>query len=390
MFANTRFGELMKALPRKAFNKLVEDQEADKHCKGFSSYDHLIGMIFAQLSGSQSLRDLEAGFNSQSAHHYHLGTHEIKRSTLSDANSRRSASVFEGVCQHLMQGVHKSLRNDLQDLLYLIDSSGIRLSGKGFDEWTETTDRHRVHGLKMHVIYAHQGQAPIQVELSSGRVQDVEKTAMVKPEVGATYTFDKGYYDYNWWHELNQSGSYFVTRFKKNATIETVEHKEILENARETVLEDAIVKFKKLSGNRRKNVYIGTPLRKVVIHRPDKKAPLILATNDFSRTAEEIAEVYKKRWAIELFFKWVKQNLKIKKYLGRNENAVKIQIYTALITYLLIQLMHKVQGIKQSLKLFLIELRSTLFSRLEVDQKREKRRRKVKQELDERQLGLAL
>ena len=390
MFKNTRFGELLKELPRRTFNKLVAEQAADKYCKGFTSYDHLVAMMFSQLSGAQGLRDLETRFNSQSSHHYHLGTREIKRSTLSDANSRRSADVFAGVCRQLMQGVHKSLKDDVQDLLYLLDSSGIRLSGKGFDDWTETTPRHRVHGLKMHVVYAPQELVPIKIELSSGRIQDVEKKDIVIPEAGATYAFDKGYYDYNWWYELNQKGALFVTRFKKNATIDTLESNEIPENLKETILEDSTVQFKKLHGKRRKNAYIGTPLRKVVVKRPDNKPPLILATNDFERTAEEIAEIYKKRWAIELFFKWVKQNLKIKQYLGRSENAVKIQIYTALIAYLLIKLMHKNQNSKQSLRLFMAELCTTLFSRSDIDHKRERRRRKREQELERRQVSLAL
>lgn len=390
MFKSTQFGELIKGLPRKAFSQFVNDQKADKYSKGFSSYDHLVAMVFAQISGCQSLRELETAFNSQSAHHYHLGTKEIKRSTLSDANTNRNSKVFESVCQHLMQGVHRSLRNEIQDLLYLMDASGIRLSGKGFDDWTETTERHRIHGLKMHVIYACQKQVPIKVELTGGGTQDVEKRHMIRPEPGATYAFDKGYYDYNWWHELHQSGAYFVTRFKKNASMTTMESKKIPKDLKDIVLEDSKVKFKKVSDKRRRNDYAGTPLRKIVINRPDKGSSLVLATNDFERSAEEIAAIYKKRWAIELFFKWIKQNLKIKKYLGRSKNAVEIQIFTAIISYLLTHLMHKNQGSRASLKLFLIELRSTLFSRMDIDRRYERKRRKVKQEFDARQYSLAL
>ena len=391
MFKSTRFSELLKAFPRRAFNRIVDQEEADKHCKGFSSYDHLTAMIFSQLSGSQSLREVETGFNSQSSHHYHLGSSgKVKRSTLSDANNRRSPAVFEKICQHLMQNAHKKLKNELNDLLYLIDSSGIRLAGQGFDGWTQTTERHRIHGLKLHTIYSPQAQVPIRVDITGAQVQDVEMRKALTIEKGAIYAFDKGYYDYNWWHEIDQQGAYFVTRFKKNAAVKTLQTKPVSEQGEGVILEDSMVEFKKLYGKRRQNHYQNTPLRKIVVHREDKSTPITLATNDFERSAEEIAQIYKKRWAIEMFFKWIKQHLKVKKYLGRSENAVKTQIYIALITYLLVKTAHELKGSTQSLKMFLIELRSTLFSRSESDRYYERRRRKEDQELAKLQVRMAI
>ena len=136
MYQNTRFHDFIKGLSRSVFNKMVQRHQSDKHSKGFGSWDHLIAMVYCQVSGASSLRELEAGFNSQAPHHYHLGTRAIKRSTLCDANANRPAAIFEDVCKHLMQSAHRKLKNDLDDLLYLIDSSGITLKGQGFDDWT--------------------------------------------------------------------------------------------------------------------------------------------------------------------------------------------------------------------------------------------------------------
>jgi IS4 transposase len=214
---------------------------------------------------------------------------------------------------------------------------------------------------------------------------------MISPESGATYIFDKGYCDYNWWYKLQQEGALFVTRFKRNAGIDIVRQRKIPKDADLSILEDAEVTFRnKHPGGKRINHYHGTSLRRVVVSRPDSKDPLVLATNDFKRSAEEIATLYKKRWEIELFFKWLKQNLKIKKFLGRSENAVKTQIYTALITYMLVQMYRTRNGMKHSLKMCLASLRSGLFQRPEVEQTIAHRRRKRRLEMQSLQGALPI
>jgi IS4 transposase len=183
----------------------------------------------------------------------------------------------------------------------------------------------------------------------------------------------------------------FVTRFKRNAGIDIVRQRKIPKDADLSILEDAEVTFRnKHPSGKRINHYHGTSLRRVVVSRPDSKEPLILATNDFKRSAEEIATLYKKRWEIELFFKWLKQNLKIKKFLGRSENAVKTQIYTALITYMLMHMYRTRNGMKHSLKMCLASLRSGLFQRPEVEQKIAYRRRKRRLEMQSLQGALPI
>lgn len=391
MYTNTRFGDLMKGLSRGSFEKIVSRHGADKHSKGLRCWDVLTAMTFAQISGAKSLRELEAGFNTQSRHHYHLGTRLIKRSTLSDANAKRSSEVFADTCNLMLQGINRSLKNEVSDLLYLIDSTPIPLKGLGYDDWTKDNRSDRTQGLKVHMMIEHKLSVPVHADISPANINDIDKGRDMPIEAGATYVFDKGYCDYNWWHSIHKQDAYFVSRFKKNAGIVVKESLPIPTEDQDVVLEDSVVEFKnKRPGGKRINHYYGTALRKIVVFREDKPTPITFVTNDFKRSAKEIALFYKKRWGIELFFKWLKQNLKIKQFLGRNENAVKIQIYTALIAYLLVYLSRKKQGITQSLALYLVTLRSSLFQRPKTEENVYKRHRLRQSEFNSRQGALAI
>ncbi len=390
MYKNTRFGELLKGLPRGTFEKIVSQHQADKYSKGFSSWDQLTSMIYGQIAGANSLREIELGFNSHEVKHYHLGTRDVRRSTLSDANNRRDCSVFEDVCKHLMSGVHKKLRSELTELLYLIDSTGIMLKKQGYENWRQDSKSHRIQGLKMHTVICETTGTPVQVDFSHPSVNDVSMGKEVAIEKGMIYAFDKGYYDYNWWYSIHLQGATLVTRRKNNAQIAVVEDRSVIESESDNVLKDSIIEFtQKSRDKRRENHYIGTPLRQVVVAR-DGKDPMALVTNDLNRPASEIADIYKKRWEIELIFKWLKQNLKIKRYLGRSENAIKTQIYIALITYLLVKLYHYAQGLSGSLRSTLLVLKATLFNRPEVEEIMDKRMRVKLKWVNERQIGLAL
>jgi len=207
MYRNTRFRDLMKGLPRGSFEKIVDQQGNDKHNKGFTSWDQLIAMIYAQVSGCESLRELKASFNGHKEQHYHLGTREIKRSTLADANRNRSCELFEHVCGRLIGEAHRQVRSELKDLLYLIDSSPIPLKGLGYDEWTKDNHNYRTQGLKVHMIYAPKQELPVQMKMTAPNINDVEVGRETEIEEGATYVFDKGYYDYNWWYEIEQNNN---------------------------------------------------------------------------------------------------------------------------------------------------------------------------------------
>lgn len=395
MYRNTRFSDILKGLSRGTFDRLVEKHQADKYCKGFRSWGHLVSMIFAQLSDCRSLRQVEAGFNSQAQHHYHLGTHTLKRSTLSEANQRRNSELFAELCGQLMQGAQRQLRRELGDLLYLLDSSPIHLAGLGYDDWAKPHRSNISQGIKLHLMIEAQGEAPCFTRLTDAKVSDIKIGRTLVPEKGATYVFDKGYYDYNWWYQMESCGAKFVTRFKRNAAVRCESIRPIDLSTPVEILEDAVVQFTRpqVTGSRGvagPNQYYGTPVRRITVDRPDKGTPLILVTNDFDRSAADIAGLYKARWGIELFFKWIKQNLKIKRFLGRSKNAVKTQIYIALITYLLVQLHHLKSGATETLSLFLTTIKVGLFQRPEVDYELLKRRKRRQLEMSQRQAVLAI
>jgi IS4 transposase len=376
----------MKGLPRGLFEQLVKRRNADKYCKRFRHWDHLVAMLYAQLSEAAGLRALEAGFNSHVAHHYHLGTSSIKRSTLADANETRSDAVFSDTAAWLMGKVSRKLRQQSEELMYLLDSTSLTLKGREFDRWTLESRTRNTQGMKLHVLYDAQAGIPAWYDFSAANVNDVERAWAVPLEANALYVFDKGYNDYNLWNAIDKAGARFVTRFKRNANLQVEERLDIPSHAVGTVLDDEIVSFKnKRPGGGRINLYYGKNLRRVTVARPDKESPIILATNDFESSALEIAQRYKERWGIELFFKWIKQHLKIKQFLGRSENAVRIQVLTALISYLLVALLRETNGLKQSLWDCLCLVRATLFQRPETEESTYRKRRREAQLMTEKQ-----
>lgn len=385
MYRISRFHEIMKCLPRSTFDRMVDAHQADKHSKGFTCWDQLLAMVYAQLSGASSLRVLETGFNSQHTQHYHLGTSPIRRSTLSDANSHRKTGVFADAARLLMSQAKRSLRREGEELLYLLDSTSFTLKGSGFDTWTRGNGTRNTQGIKLHVLYAGNEEVPVQHSLTAANVNDIDEGRKLAIEPDAVYVFDKGYCDYNWWHAINEQKAKFVTRFKNNAALVVERTQAVPAEDAAVVLKDEIVRF----ANRhprggRKNHYKSS-LRRITVARPDHDRPLILATNDLVSPAAAIARRYKERWGIELFFKWIKQHLKIKSFLGRSEHAVHIQILTALITYLLLAIYRKAQNYAGSLWMLLAEVRATLFQRPAIEAERYRRRKEASTELAARQ-----
>lgn len=387
MFRISRLHEMMKALPRGAFDRIVSNHAGNKHSKGFSCWDQLLVMVYGQLAGASSLRTLEAGFNSQRTHHYHLGTGPVRRSTLADANSRRKADIFADTVRLLMAKAKRTLRREGEDLLYLLDSTSLTLKGPGFDTWTRDNRTCHTQGIKLHVLYDGHSQVPLHHSFTAANVNDVEEGAKLPIEPGAVYVFDKGYCDYTWWNAINEQGAVFVTRFKKNAALRVESTLPIPAEDAAEISHDECVRFSnRHPGGGRKNPYEKV-LRRITVTRPGRN-PLVLATNDLTSPAIVIARRYKDRWGIELFFKWIKQHLKIKTFLGRSETAVRIQVLTALIAYLLLALYREAHAIKHSLWNFLTEVRSTLFQRPSLEAHRDRRRREALAAFAARQPGL--
>ncbi|MBN2875288.1 MAG: IS4 family transposase [Spirochaetales bacterium] len=377
----------MKDLPRNLFDSLVEEYGTDRHSKGFRSWDQLVAMMYGQLSGSRSLRELEVAFNSHPTCHYHLGTRQVKRSTLADANAKRDERLYARLSERLLARAHRKVRREVKAMLYLLDSTPISLKGRGYDDWAASQCTRRTQGLKVHMLYCPDQAAPVYSHITAPNVNDIEDAREMDLERGATYVFDKGYCDYNWWYKLEKAGAAFVTRFKSNAATRVVEAYAVPEKASATVLADErVVLSNRHPGGKRRNRY-ATALRRVTVAR-EGKTPLVLATNNFTRSAADIAALYKDRWQIELFFKWLKQNLKIKRFFGRSETAVRTQIYIALITYLLVWFYHARHRATSRLKDCVVMLGATLFQRPETEYSVWRRRQRERQAFLERQGAL--
>jgi len=328
----TTFQGLVKPLTEKLIAESVKRFNPDRYSKGFKTRDHLMVMIFAQVHQIKSLRELETAFNGQHGIKQFLGIKRLNRSTLSDANNRRLAECFLWIAQYVMTVLPRKIRKELGKVVKLLDSSPIQLKGLGYD-WAKENRTLRNQGLKLHVEYDAQLEMPVRVMTSHPNCNDCTMAQNWPLIANTVYVFDKGYCDYNWWWEIKQKQAFFVTRLKENAAVEIVEEKKA---EGENILEDHLVKFKNKSPRGgKKNLYI-EPLRRIVVKRDCNKKPLVIVTNLLDLSAESISRLYKDRWEIELFFKWIKQNLRIKKFLGRSENAVKIQLAIGIITYLLI------------------------------------------------------
>lgn len=358
MFISTPFSQSLKFFPEGVFRKSVAQYGGDRYAKRFSCRQQLVAMLFAQFSEARSLRDLEIGYHAHPQAHYHLRTPAIHRSTLADANAKRDWRIFLAPALTLMSQMHRRLRHELDDMIRIIDSSPIPLH-KACHDWAEPTRIPRYQGLKLHLEYAPEHHSPTQMAITPANVNDLTQAKEWEQEAGVTYVLDKGYCDYNWWWQMHQKGAFFVTRLKRNAAI-TVEQEQAVHA--KAIQQDSTIRLTNRTPRGGKQNHYSVPLRRVVVERPDHNSPLILVTNRFDLSAERIAELYKERWQIELMFKWLKQNLKLKSFLGHSENAIKIQIITALIAYMLVALMKKASNSSRSLKHFLITFKQTLLT----------------------------
>ena len=294
-----------------------------------SCWNQLVALLFGQLTGSHSLRDLVNGYNSKSAHHYHLGTRTIHRSSLSDANSKRPTEVFQETFFYLLEQVRNKLpKCDASEMVRLIDSSTIDLNLNQF-EWADF--RSTKAGIKLHTVYDPKAEVPIYFAMTNAKVNDRKALHHLPIMAGMTYVVDRAYNDYAWYYALTQQGSVFVGRMKRNALYEVLETKSV---TGEGILSDEVIQL----SSRKAKKACPSPMRRVKFCRKKDGKILEFITNDMTRSAQEIADLYKQRWQIELFFKWIKQNLKVKTFIGRSENAVMIQVLVALITYLLLKL----------------------------------------------------
>jgi IS4 transposase len=327
---------------------------------------HLKSLLFAQVARLTSLRQIVAGLGAHSRWFYHLNLRMPRRSTLADANAERPAAVFRDIALALIPAAAGRLRGESAALIRLLDATPIPLKGDGF-AWAEANARTR--GLKLHLLYDPRQRRPVWFEVTSAKTDDVVAGRAIALEKGATYVFDRGYTDYRWWSHLIAAGAVFVTRRKRNAHCRDL----VEQPARgDGILADRRVKIghRQPRGSAPVNPLYAVELREIVVARADHDQPLHLLTNDLERPALEVARLYKERWEIELLFKWLKQNLKIRRFLGRSENAVRLQIYVALIAFLLLRILHHTaaRSFKDSTALLLTRLKLGWFSPLSLCQ----------------------
>lgn len=337
-FLNSIFANLLKPIDRREFRVIVERHDGDAYDKNFKSWDHLATLIFAQLSHVDTLRGLEVVFNANSQHHYHLNVGKIARSTISDANKRRPVGVFADTFAMLARKADRTTRGQGAELVRLIDASPIPL-GKLCD-WAEWNGR--IRGMKMHVVYDPRTDCLRDVEVTPATVNDVEIGQKVAIETGASYVFDKGYCHFGWWQKINAGGAFFVTRTKVNCRLRSIKRRPLRKRKGDgfRIVDDREVVLASRGAAR-----LAMPLRRIRVRR-DQGGLITLITNDMSRTAVEIAALYKSRWQIELLFRWIKQHLRIRKFFGNNDNAIRLQIIAALIAYLLLRIVARLNSLR--------------------------------------------
>jgi IS4 transposase len=337
-YLDSIFVGLLKPIDRRRFRAIVEAHKGDAYDKSFKSWDHLVALIFAQLSHTDSLRGIEQAFNANAHQHYHLNVGKIARTTLSDANARRPVGVFAQVFAMLSDLVDRQTRHEGAEVVELIDASPLPL-GKSCPS---ATWNGRIRGMKMHVVYNPKADCPRRVEITAATVNDVEIGRQVPIEAGTTYVYDKGFYHFGWWQQIHEAGASFVTRPKTNTRWrvrrQRYARKQIGDGFR--IIDDADVVLASKGDSR-----LPIPLRRIRVRR-DNGGVITLITNDRERSAVEIAALYKGRWQIELLFRWIKQHLAIRKFIANNDNAIRLQVLAAMIAYLLLRIMARLHGLK--------------------------------------------
>jgi hypothetical protein len=356
---NSVFHDLLKQVPWAAFDRLVEQHQADFRVRTLSTKSQFVALLYGQLSGASSLREVVGGLESHALRLYHLGASAPRRSTLADANATRPSEVFSALFAVLVERAQRGLRRTLAETTYLIDSTGVRLTAAS--HWARFSAG--VCSAKVHVIYDADADRPIYAAISPAKLNDITAAQAMPIVPGATYVFDLGYYDYRWWSALDAKGCRIVTRFKSNTPLAVVAELPVAEGG--AILSDRIGHLPARQAGSRQNPF-QDPVREVRVQLETGKVLRILS-NDLDASAQEIADLYKRRWAIELFFRWVKQTLKISRFLGTSENAVRIQIAVALIAFLLLRLAQATQKRVHSPLAFARLVRINLLHRRRID-----------------------
>ena len=354
---NTVFAQLLKYVPRHEFETLANQHHTGRRFRTASRWSQFVAMTLAQLSGRTSLRDIVANLSVQAHRLYHLGSAVLSRSNLSRINEHKPYALYEALFEKLLarcQALAPRHGFRFRNKLYSLDASTVDLCLSLFP-WANF--RTTKGAIKLHVGLDHDGYLPEFVTLTDGKTTDIEAGRVLAFPTGSIVVYDRGYTDYGWYNQLTQKTIFFVTRLKKNAQYRLVKRQQVARH--QGLSSDQIIEFTGLQARKKCPIR----LRRIGYRDPQTGKHYVFLTNHFALSAKTIADIYKQRWQIELFFKWIKQNLKIKTFLGTSKNAVMTQIWIALCVYLLLAFIKFQSTLDNSMRQILQLLQINLFEK---------------------------
>lgn len=356
-YHNTIFSQILKMVPRLEFEKLGNQHDGRRRSDAMTRWSQFVALSLGQLAGRTSLRDIEATIQSHSQHRYHLGTQSVSRSALGRANEQLNYAFYISLFQRLYQRCsHHAPRHGFRfkNKLFSLDGTLISLSMKVFP-WADYNCKKAA--FKVHIGLDHDGLIPAFAAITRGRESETSQARLWNYPKGSVLVFDKGYNSYQWHNTLTDKGLIWVTRIRGNALYRVVERRSTDSWAH--VTSDQIIEY---TGKQTHQIQL-RPIRRIGYKDPETNKHYVFITNNFHWSAQTIADIYKQRWQVELFFKWIKQNLKIKSFLGTTENAVMTQVMVALCNYLLLAFLKFTSKATSSLQKIIQLLQTNLFSR---------------------------
>lgn len=354
---NTVLSQILKIVPRHEFETLAKDHHSGRMFRSASRWSQFVTMTMAQLTGRSSLRDIVDNMSAQAHRLYHLGSVKLSRSNLSRINEDKPHTLYEALFGKLLsrcQGMTGGHDLRFENPLYSLDASTIDLCLSVFP-WADF--RTTKGAIKLHVGLNHDGYLPEFVTITEGKTQDVTIGRTLQFSKGSIVAIDRGYNDYSWYNQLTKKGIFFVTRIKSNAKYHVIERRQVLK--KKGLTSDQTIEF---TGAQTKKI-CPTQLRRIGYRDPETGKLYYFLTNNFRLAAKTIADIYKARWQVELFFKWIKQNLKIKSFVGTSKNAVLTQIWIALCVYLILAFLKFQSGIDRTMQQILRLLQINLFEK---------------------------
>lgn len=359
----TLFSQIISKLDRTKFSKLVSEHQTDKHQKGYNSWTHLVSMLFCQFAKSQSVRDISNGLRSATGNLNHLGINKApSKSTISYQNKNRNWKVFKAYYFALLNGLgqqpgFKQVKFRIKSKIFLLDSTTISLCLSLFDWAKYKTAKGAV---KMHTLLDFDGNLPAYVNITNGKTADNKGAYEVPLLKGSVIVADRFYNDLSLLNIWDSKGVFFVIRHKENLQYTTIKENQLPQNKHPHLLKDEIIELKNESSKEK----YSNQLRRIAVWDDENKQVIELITNQFTWAANTIAELYKSRWQVEIFFREIKQLLHIKSFIGTSENAVMIQIWTALITILVLKALKAVAKFTWHLSNLVAFIRLNLFVKI--------------------------